>query len=127
MAWTWGDNTLSPGEAQRWWLWWPNYPGFEVIGVRPNSPDDEIDISSPGMQTNPDGSTTYFLTIENVGSTAARYSFTGGTETNWTWGDNTLSPGEAQRWWLWWPTYQGLEIIGVQCITSGGEIDYSSP
>jgi hypothetical protein len=127
MAWTWGNNTLAPGETQRWWLWWPSYPGFEVIGVQPNSPGDEIDVSNPGEQNNSDGSTTYFLTVTNTGSNVVQYSFTGAAGASWTWGDNTLAPGQAQRWWLWWPTYPGLEVVGVQSVTPGGEIDYSSP
>jgi hypothetical protein len=127
MAWTWGSNTLAPGETQRWWLAWGGYPGFEVISVQPNSAGAEIDCTVPGMQGNPDGSTTYFLTIHNAGSSVVQYSFTGATGNAWTWGTNTLTAGASQSWWLWWPTYPGFEIIGVQCLTPGVEIDYSSP
>lgn len=81
-------------------------------------------IHEPGTQTNPDGSTTFFLTVTNVGNSVATYAFTGGTGADWTYGDNTLSSGETQRWWLYWPGYPGVEIIGVRCITPGGEIDY---
>jgi hypothetical protein len=127
MAWTFGSNTLNPGEGQRWWFWWNGYPGLEVIGVAPSDPAGEIQYTTPGVQTNPDGSTTYFLTVTNIGSTAAQYAFTGGTGPDWSFGDNTLAPGETQRWWFWWPGYPGAEVIGVQCITAGGEIDYMAP
>lgn len=124
MAWTFGNNTLNPGESQRWWLLWSGDPGLEAIGVAPSAPGSEIQYTSPGTQTNPDGSTTFFLTVTNVGNSVATYAFTGGTGADWTYGDNTLSSGETQRWWLYWPGYPGVEIIGVRCITPGGEIDY---
>ena len=63
MAWTYGANTLSPGESQRWWLAWGGYPGLEVIGVAPSEPGSEITYTTPGTQTNGDGSTTYFVTV----------------------------------------------------------------
>ena len=127
LAWSFGANTLNPGESQRWWLWWNGYPGLEVIGVAPSDPASEIQYRTPGMQANSDGSTTYFLTITNTGGSVAQYAFTGGTGPAWTFGDNTLGAGESQRWWFWWPGYPGVEIIGVQCITTGGEIDYVMP
>jgi len=127
MAWTYGSNTLNPGESQRWWLWWPGYPGLECIGVAPTASAGEIQYTTPGMETNADGSTTYFLTVTNLGGSPAQYSFTGGTGADWSYGDNTLAAGQSQRWWLWWPGYPGVEIIGVQCITPGGEIDYVTP
>lgn len=127
MAWTWGTNTLAPGAAQRWWLAWPGYPGFEVISVQPDGAGDEIDCTVPGMQINADGSTTYFLTVRNTGSTVVQYAFTGSTGNAWTWGTNSLGSGLTQAWWLWWPTYPGLEIIGVRCTTANGEITYTSP
>jgi hypothetical protein len=127
MAWTFGSNTLNPGESQRWWLWWNGYPGLEVIGVAPSDPGGQIQYTTPGTQNNPDGSTTYFLTVTNVGSAATQYSFTGSTGSDWAYGDNTLAPGETQRWWLWWPGYPGIEVIGVQCITPSGEVDYVTP
>lgn len=127
MAWTFGANTLNPGESQRWWFWWPGYPGLEVIGVAPSNPGGEIQYTTPGMETNSDGSTTYFLTVANVGNSPLQYAFTGGTGPDWSFGDNSLSAGETQRWWFWWPGYPGVEIIGVRCITPGGEIDYTAP
>jgi hypothetical protein len=127
MAWVYGSNTLNPGESQRWWLWWAGYPGLELIGVAPSVSPNEIQYSTPGMAANPDGSTTYFLTVTNVGNSAVQYAFTGSTGVDWSYGDNTLAAGESQRWWLWWPGYPGVEIIGVQCITPGGEIDYTTP
>jgi hypothetical protein len=78
------------------------------------------------VQTNPDGSTTYFITVTNVGLAPVQYHFRGAA-LSWTWGTHTLNPGETQRWWLWWPTYPGLEVIGVQVVTPGGEIDYTEP
>ncbi len=45
----------------------------------------------------------------------------------WTWGTNTLGAGQTQRWWLSWPKDPGIEMIGVQAITSGAEIDFTSP
>ncbi len=127
MAWTYGTNTLNPGESQRWWLWWPGYPGLECIGVAPSGPGGEIRYTTPGVETNADGSTTYFLTVTNVASAPAQYAFTGGTGADWIFGDNTLAPGESQRWWLWWPGYPGVEIIGVQCIAPGAEVDFTTP
>jgi hypothetical protein len=127
MAWTYGMNTLNPGESQRWWLWWPVYPGLELIGAAPSGPAGEIQYTTPGVETNADGSTSYFLTVTNLGSSPAQYSFTGNTGADWSYGDNTLAAGQSQRWWLWWAGYPGVEIIGVQCITPGGEIDYVTP
>jgi hypothetical protein len=120
MAWTYGMNTLNPGESQRWWLWWPVYPGLELIGAAPSGPAGEIQYTTPGVETNADGSTSYFLTVTNLGSSPAQYSFTGNTGADWSYGDNTLAAGQSQRWWLWWAGYPGVEIIGVQCITPGG-------
>jgi hypothetical protein len=127
MAWIWGLNTLNPGESQRWWLWWPAYPGFETIGVQALTAGDEIQYSVPGVQQNADGSTTYFITVTNVGPTAVQYSFRGEPLSAWAWGANTLNPGESQRWWLWWPTYPGMEIIGVEATSAGGEIQWTTP
>jgi hypothetical protein len=126
MAWTYGTNTLNPGQSQRWWLWWAGYPGFEIIGVRCITPGAEIQVTTPGVQMNGDGSTTYFVTVSNVSATAVQYNFRGAA-LGWAWGVNTLNPGQTQRWWLWWPGYPGLEIIGVRCITAGAEIQYTVP
>jgi hypothetical protein len=100
---------------------------MEAIGVAPSDPAGEIQYTTPGMQTNGDGSTTYFLTVTNQGGTPAQYSFTGNTGAGWSYGDNTLAAGQSQRWWLWWPGYPGVEIIGVQCITPGGEVEFTTP
>jgi hypothetical protein len=45
----------------------------------------------------------------------------------WAFGTNTLAPGQTQRWWLSWAADPGIEMIGVQTITPGAEIDYSTP
>jgi hypothetical protein len=42
-------------------------------------------------------------------------------------GANTLGPGQAQRWWLSWGGYPGLEWIGVQPTTPGAELDWDIP
>lgn len=126
MAWTWGNTTLAPGQSQRWWLSWNGYPGFEVIGADPTSTGAEIDCSAPGEQ-NQSGSTLYWLTVHNAGAQSVQFSFTGSTGASWSWGTNVLAAGQSQRWWLWWPTYPGLEIIGVQSLTPGVEIDYDNP
>ena len=76
-SWTFGDNTIGAGASQRWWLWWPAYPGFEVIGVEPGTPGIELRYDTPGMELNPDGSATYFITVTNTGSAPARYAFRG--------------------------------------------------
>jgi hypothetical protein len=76
-SWTFGDNTIDAGASQRWWLWWPAYPGFEVIGVEPGTPDMELRYDTPGMQLNPDGSATYFITVTNNSSAPAQYAFRG--------------------------------------------------
>jgi hypothetical protein len=124
MAWTWGSNTLNPGEAQRWWLWWPGDPGLESIGVQAISSGSEIQYTMPGVQTNADGSTTYFITVTNTGPNVVQYHFCGNAA-SWIWGTNTLNPSETQDWWLWWPIYPGLEVLGVQAVTPGAEIDYT--
>jgi hypothetical protein len=126
MAWTWGTNTLNPGQSQRWWLWWPSDPGLEMIGVQAITPGAEIQYTDPGIQTNADGSVTYFVTVTNQGQAAVQYHFCGGSRGSWTWGTNTLNGGQTQRWWLYWPEYQGLEIIEVIPSTAGGEIDFTS-
>lgn len=126
MSWTWGTNTLAAGQSQRWWLWWPGDPGFEVIGIQAVSPGSEIDWTSPGMQRNGDGSTTYYVSIRNFGSNVVQYHFRG-ISMGWTWGSNTLAPGQTQRWWLWWPVYPGVEVIGVQVVTPGVEMRYEVP
>jgi IgA peptidase M64 len=78
-SWTWGLNTLAPGQTQRWWFWWPGYPGLEVIGVQPVTAGAEIRFATPGMQMNSDGSTTYYLTVTNTGAMSVQYHFRGGT------------------------------------------------
>jgi hypothetical protein len=125
LSWTYGTNTLAPGKAQRWWLWWPGYPGFEVIGVQTLTPGAEVDTDAPGMQMNADGSTTYFVTVSNPTAMTVQYHFRG-VALGWTYGTNTLAPGETQRWWLWWPQYPGVEMVGVQCITPDAEIRYTT-
>ncbi len=76
-SWTYGVNTIAAGVTERWWLWWPTYPGFEVIGVEPATPGAELQVASPGMQTNADASATYLLTITNAGATTVEYAFRG--------------------------------------------------
>jgi hypothetical protein len=76
-SWTFGTNTLSAGESQRWWFWWPGYPGLEVIGVQPITPGAAIQYDTPGMQMNADGSTTYFLSVTNLNSASVQYHFRG--------------------------------------------------
>ena len=127
MAWTYGTNTLNPGQSQRWWLWWPGDPGLEIIGVQCITPGAEIQYTTPGMQTNADGSSTYFITVTNVGPVAAQYHFVGAARSSWIFNTNSLNPGQSQRWWLWWPEYPGLEIVGVQGITAGAEIQVTVP
>ena len=127
MAWTWGTNTLNPGQSQQWWLLWPGDPGLEIIGVQCITPGAEIQYTSPGMQTNADGSTTYFITVTNSGPVAVQYHFTGRARNSWIWGVNSLNPGESQRWWLWWAEYPGVELIGVQAVTPGAEIQVTVP
>jgi IgA peptidase M64 len=77
VSWTWGTSTLNAGQTQRWWLWWPGYPGLEVIGVQVTTPGAQIQYDTPGMQMNADGSATYFLTIRNVGAIPAQFHFRG--------------------------------------------------
>ena len=124
MGWTYGTNTLSPGQTQRWWLSWPHDPGIEMIGVQSITPGAEIDYANPGMQLNADGSVLYFVTVSNKGNIAAQYHFVGNTRGSWTYGTNTLTPGQSQRWWLSWPAYPGLEIIEAQATTPDSEIDF---
>lgn len=78
-SWTYGSNTLAPGQSQRWWLWWPAYPGFEVIGVEPTpeTTGAELRFETPGMQANADGSASYFITVTNAGAAPAQYAFRG--------------------------------------------------
>jgi IgA Peptidase M64 len=76
-SWTWGTNTIGPGQTQRWWLWWPSYPGLEVIGVQAVSPGDELRYESPGVQRNSDGSGTYFVTVVNPTSATVTFHFRG--------------------------------------------------
>ncbi len=76
-SWTFGDNTLAGGQSQRWWLWWPAYPGFEVIGVQPATAGVQMRFDTPGMQVNADGSATYFITVTNAGTAPVRYAFRG--------------------------------------------------
>lgn len=76
-SWTYATNTLNPGQTQRWWLWWPGYPGLEVIGVQVVTAGATMQFDTPGMQMNADGSTTYFLTVRNVGPIPALWHFRG--------------------------------------------------
>ena len=127
MAWTWGTSTLNPGQTQRWWLSWSTDPGIEMIGVQAITPGAEIDYTTPGMQTNADGSVLYFVTVTNKGPVPVQFHFTGSSRGSWTWGTNTLSAGQTQRWWLSWAGYSGLEIVEAQPITPGCEVDFSGP
>jgi hypothetical protein len=76
-SWTWGTATISAGQTQRWWLWWPIYPGFEVIGVQAMTPGDELDFGVPGFQRNPDGSGTMTVTISNPTAASVAFHFRG--------------------------------------------------
>ena len=125
MAWTWGTNTLNPGQTQRWWLSWATDPGIEMIGVQAITPGAEIDYTNPGMQVNADGSVLYFVTVTNNGTAPVQFHFTGSSRGSWTWGTNTLNAGQNQRWWLSWGGYPGLEIVEAQPITPGCEIDFT--
>jgi hypothetical protein len=126
MAWTWGTNTLSPGQTQRWWLSWSTDPGIEMIGVQAITPGAEIDYTNPGMQVNADGSVLYFVTVTNNGRVPVQFHFTGSSRGSWTWGTNTLNAGQTQRWWLSWGGYPGLEIVEAQPSTPGCEIDFTA-
>jgi hypothetical protein len=50
---------------------------LEIIGVQSLTPGVEIDYDLPGMQSNPDGSVTYFVTVSNVSGIAGQYQFVG--------------------------------------------------
>ncbi len=77
MAWKFGTYTIQPKQSQRYWLAWGGYPGFEVIGVQPINPGSELDYTNPGVQMNNDGSTTYFITVINVGPYPVEFHLTG--------------------------------------------------
>ncbi|WP_380705267.1 hypothetical protein [Salinithrix halophila] len=79
MAWQIGPQSLSPGASVRWWFHWSGYPGFEVIGVKPATPGSELRYSEPGVQMNNDGSTTYYMTVKNVGPFSVQYYWVGNT------------------------------------------------
>ena len=76
-SWIYGTSTIGAGQTQNWWLWWPVDPGFEVIGVQAVTPGDELDTESPGIQRNADGSTTYFLSVVNPGTSDVVFHFRG--------------------------------------------------
>jgi hypothetical protein len=76
-SWTWGTATIGPKETQSWWLWWPNYPGFEVIGVQAMTPGDELRFERPGFQLNVDGSATHYITVSNPTTDTVLFHFRG--------------------------------------------------
>jgi hypothetical protein len=76
-SWTWGTATIGPKEIQRWWLWWANYPGFEVIGAQAMTPGDELRFEKPGFQLNVDGSTTHYITVSNPTTDIVLFHFRG--------------------------------------------------
>jgi hypothetical protein len=76
-SWTYGTNTIGAGQTQDWWLWWPGYPGFEAIGVQVVTAGNELQTDSPGIEQNSDGSTTYFVSVINPGSTDVEFHFRG--------------------------------------------------
>lgn len=78
-SWTYGTNTIGAGQTQNWWLWWSGYPGFEAIGVQAATAGNELDVDSLGVQQNGDGSTTYFLTVINPGTSDVEFHFRGST------------------------------------------------
>jgi hypothetical protein len=61
------ENTIRPGQTQRWFTHsWPS----EYVAqwsIRPTSPRGRLDWSVD-VKRQRDGDLTYFLTIENVGS-----------------------------------------------------------
>ena len=76
-SWSWGTNTIAPLGSQRWWLWWPSYPGLEAIGIQAVTPSAELLFETPGVQRNADGSGTYFITIVNRTPSAVTFHFRG--------------------------------------------------
>jgi hypothetical protein len=76
-SWTWGTATIAAGQTQRWWLWWPTYPGFEVIGVQAMTPNDELRFEIPGFQRNADGSGTMTITVSNPTVESVTFHFRG--------------------------------------------------
>ena len=56
---------MNPGQTQRWWLSWSTDPGIEMIGVQAITPGAEIDYTTPGMQTNADGSRRLQINASN--------------------------------------------------------------
>jgi IgA peptidase M64 len=76
-SWIFGTNTIGAGETQDWWLWWPGYPGFEVIGVQVMTQGSELRTDTPGIQQNGDGSTTYFISVINPESNDVEFHFRG--------------------------------------------------
>jgi hypothetical protein len=76
-SWTWGTATIGAGATNRWWLWWPTYPGFEVIGVQATTPGDELRFETPGVQLNGDGSATYYISVINPTASTITFHFRG--------------------------------------------------
>lgn len=76
-SWTWGTATIAAGQSQRWWLWWPTYPGLEVIGVQAMTPGDQLQFDTPGFQRNADGSGTMTITVTNPTDAAVGFHFRG--------------------------------------------------
>jgi hypothetical protein len=76
-SWVYGTNTIGAGQTQNWWIYWPGNPGFEAIGVQVMTPGFELDVTSPGVQRNGDGSTTYFLSVVNPGPGTVQFHFRG--------------------------------------------------
>jgi hypothetical protein len=71
-----GPSSLAPGQTD-FWHWWFGW-GKQVVVIQPtpNTPDAPLTYENLRVQTNDDGSGTWFIDVTNNGPFAVEYTLT---------------------------------------------------
>ena len=79
MSWTSGFGTIAPGTSQRWWFSFSGADkGPQFCEANPLNPGGSLKVNDETKVKNNDGSTTYWVTIWNIGSVTTNFNLQGG-------------------------------------------------
>jgi hypothetical protein len=79
MAWTLGSGTIPPGISQDWWFSWGGADvGPQLIQAQPLNASGELATAQIAESRDATGLLTYHATVQNQGSTPARFEWRGG-------------------------------------------------
>ena len=74
-----GFGTLAPGQSTRWWYSFGGGDhGLQIAGGHPLNPGGNLLAYDQSKARNNDGTTTYWVSIRNIGSVTTNFSIQGG-------------------------------------------------